>query len=54
MKMATMMQVSVPKKMKDSEFENFVIETLGVNQTGIKDEIYMTAVIDTEHCTSCS
>ena len=30
----------------DSHFENFVIETLDVNQNGIKDEIHVTAVID--------
>ena len=30
----------------DSQFENFVIETLDVNQNGIKDEIHITAVID--------
>ena len=30
----------------DSQFENFVIQTLDVNQNGIKDEIHVTAVID--------
>ena len=30
----------------DSQFENFVIETLDVNQNGIKDKIHVTAVID--------
>ena len=30
----------------DSQFENFVIETLDINQNGIKDEIHVTAVID--------
>ena len=30
----------------DSQFENFVIETLDVNQNGIKDDIHVTAVID--------
>ena len=30
----------------DSQFENFVIETLDVNQNSIKDEIHVTAVIE--------
>ena len=30
----------------NSQFENFVIKTLDVNQNGIKDEIHATAVID--------
>ena len=30
----------------DSQFENFVIETLDVKQTGIKDKIHVIAEID--------
>ena len=30
----------------DSQFENFVIETLDVNQNNIKNEIHVTAVIE--------
>ena len=33
----------------DSQFENFVFETLDVKQNGIKDKIHATAVITT-HC----